>query len=259
VSGLAASPFGALIGVLMGAFGGGGSLLAVPLLVFVVGQDVREAQATSLVIVIVAALVALHAYAGADNIRLRAGIAFGLAAGASALLGSLVNRALDPDALLLAFSPVMVLGAVAMVSDRGRRPADFRPWKLGIELGSVARVVGYGLLVGWIIGLFGVGGGFVIVPVMVLGLRFSMAEAVATSLLVICIGSAFALVDRISSGDVEWAVAIPFSIAAGLGAIAGHRLAQRLGGEGLRRAFAAVLVVVAVYTAVRSGGALLSG
>jgi len=259
MSGLAASPLGALIGVLMGAFGGGGSLLAVPLLVYVVGQDVREAQATSLVIVIAAALVALYAYAGADNIRLRAGIAFGFAAGLSALVGSLINRALDPDALLLAFTPLMVLGAGAMVSDRARRPAEFQPWKLGIELGSVVRVVGSGLLVGWVIGLFGVGGGFVIVPVMVLGLRFSMTEAVATSLLVICIGSAFALVDRVHSGDVDWAVAIPFSLAAALGAIAGHRLAERLGSEGLRRAFAGVIVLAAAYTAVRSGAALLSG
>lgn len=256
MNGLAASPLGALIGLLMGAFGAGGSLLAIPLLVYVVGQDVRAAQATSLVIVIAAALVALASYSRSEDVRLRAGVAFGLAAGLSALAGSVLSREMNPDVLLLSFTPLMVLGAGAMVSDAARRPAQFRPWRLGIELGSVIRVVACGLLVGWIIGLFGVGGGFVIVPVMVLGLRFSMTEAVATSLLVICIGAAFALVERIDSGDVEWAVAIPFSAAAALGSIAGRRLADRLGSEALRQAFAGVIVVAAAYTAIRSGIAL---
>ena len=256
MSGLAASPLGALIGVLMGAFGGGGSLLAVPLLVYVVGQDVREAQATSLVIVIVASIIALAAYARGDQVRRRAGATFGLAAGLSALAGSALSQGLNPDVLLLAFTPLMLAGAYAMVSDSARRPSQFQPWRLGIKRASVIRVVGYGLLVGWVIGLFGVGGGFVIVPVLVLGLRFSITEAIATSLLVIVIGSSFALVERIASGDVDWVIAIPLSVAAGFGAIAGRSLAGRVDSEGLRRAFAGLIVVAAAYTAIRSGAAL---
>lgn len=256
MSGFAAAPLGLLIGILMGGLGGGGSLLAVPLLVYVVGQDVREAQATSLVIVIIAASIALAAYARADDVRLRAGAAFGLAAGLSALGGSALSRAFDPDLLLLCFTPLMLAGAYAMASDAARRPSQFKPWRLGIERSSVLRVLAYGLGVGWIIGLFGVGGGFVIVPVLVLGLRFSLIEAIATSLLVIVIGSSFALVDRVAAGDVDWAVAIPLSVAAGAGALIGRRLAERLDGEGLRRAFAGVIVVAATYTAIRSGIAL---
>jgi hypothetical protein len=102
--------------------------------------------------------------------------------------------------------------------------------RLGIERSVAIRVVAYGLAVGWVIGLFGVGGGFVIVPVLVLGLRFSITEAVATSLLVVIVGSLFALVERIASGDVNWAVAVPFSAAAALGAFAGHAVAERLEG-----------------------------
>jgi uncharacterized membrane protein YfcA len=143
-----------------------------------------------------------------------------------------------------------------MVSESARRPSQFQPWRLGIKRASVIRVVGYGLLVGWVIGLFGVGGGFVIVPVLVLGLRFSITEAIATSLLVIVIGSSFALVERIASGDVDWAIAIPLSVAAGFGAIAGRSLAGRVDSEGLRRAFAGLIVVAAAYTAIRSGAAL---
>jgi uncharacterized membrane protein YfcA len=209
------------------------------------------------VIVIVAAAVALAAYARADDVRLRAGTTFGLAAGISALAGAALSRALNPDLLLLCFTPVMLAGAYAMVSELGRRPAQFRPWRLGIERSSVLRVLGYGLAVGWIIGLFGVGGGFVIVPVLVLGLRFSMIEAIATSLLIVIIGSGFALVERVAAGDVDWAIAIPLSVAAGAGALAGRRIAGALEGESLRRAFAALIVIVATYTAIRSGAALI--
>ena len=256
MSGLAASPLGFLIGLLMGAFGGGGSLLAVPVLVYVVGQDVRDAQATSLVIVIASALVALAAYLRNDDVRLRAGAAFGVAAGISAYAGSVLSQRLDPDLLLLIFSPLMLIGAGAMISDAARQPARFRPWRFGVSLSSAVRVTLYGLMVGWLIGLFGVGGGFVIVPVLVLGLRLSMTEAVATSLLVVIIGSSFALLQRLSAGDVDWAIALPLSLAAALGALAGRRLAERLGGEGLRRAFAGAIAIAALYTAIRSGTAL---
>jgi len=257
MSGVEAAPLGLAIGLLMGAFGGGGSLLAVPALVYIVGQSVRDAQATSLVIVIASALVGLSAYRRDDHVRLRAGAAFGLAAGISALAGSALNRHLDPDALLLAFTPLMLAGAFAIVSDAARRPAQFRPWRFGISSSSAVRVTVYGLMVGWIIGLFGVGGGFVIVPVLVLGLRLSMTEAVATSLLVVIIGSCFALAERLSAGDVDWSIALPLSLTAAVGAVAGRLLVDRIDGESLRRAFAGGIVVAAIYTAVRSGAALL--
>lgn len=252
MKGLIASPLGALIGLLMGAFGGGGSLIAIPLLVYVVGQDVRAAQATSLVIVIVAAIAGLLTAARADEVRWRAGITFGLAAGVSAVAGSLLNRALDPDLLLLLFSPLMVAGAAAMVSERARRPAEFTPWRYGVDANRVVRMIGIGLAVGWIIGLFGVGGGFVIVPVLVLVLRFETNAAIGTSLLVVVMGATFALGDRIAAGDVEWDIAVPFAVAAALGAYAGRRIAEQVANETLRRAFAAVIVITAAYTAVRS-------
>ncbi len=93
-----------------------------------------------------------------------------------------------------------------------------------------------------------------IVPVLVLGLHFSMIEAVATSLLVVIIGSSFALIERLSAGDVDWSIAVPLSIAAALGALPAAALALR--NEGLRQAFAGLIVLAAVYTAIRSGVAL---
>lgn len=236
----------------MGALGGGGSLVAIPILVYVVGQDARAAQATALVIVCVAAAAGLASYVRADDVRWRAGLAFGLAAGVSAFAGSLLNRSLDQDVLLLAFTPVMLGGAATMLSDRARQPARFRPWRFGVDVHEAFRVIALGLGIGWLIGLFGVGGGFLIVPALVLVLRLSLVEAVGTSLLVILIGSLFALADRVHSGDVDWAIAIPFSVAALPGALAGRRLAARVDEDLLRRAFVALIVAAALYMGVDS-------
>lgn len=253
---LLASPLGALIGLLMGTFGGGGSLIAIPILVFVVGQGTREAQATSLVIVVVASIAALISYLGSNDVRWRAGLTFGIAAAASAIGGSLLSRALNPDLLLLCFSPVMVVGAYAMVSDQAGEPASFTPWKRGVRATEVLEVIALGLAVGLIIGLFGVGGGFVIVPVLVIVLHFSMVEAVGTTLLIVIVASTFALGDRVIAGDVDWAIAIPFSVAALAGSLAGKRIAERFESKGLQRAFAATILVAAIYTGVRSALAL---
>jgi uncharacterized membrane protein YfcA len=256
VKGLIASPLGALVGLMMGAFGGGGSLLAIPILVYVADQGPREAQATALVIVMAASISGLITYIRDDSVRWRMGVAFGLAAGVSAFAGSVLNRQLDPDVLLLAFSPVMLAGAWAMVSERAQAPATFTPWRFGVETGEVLRVVGLGLLVGWIVGLFGVGGGFVIVPVLVLVMHLSMVSAVGTSLLVIVIASSFALGDRLGTGDVDWAIAVPFSVAALIGAVAGEQLAQRVETGRLQKSFAVVIVFAAIYTAIRSALAI---
>lgn len=256
MKGLLASPLGALVGLFMGAFGGGGSLIAIPVLVFLVDQTPREAQATALVIVIAASITGLVSHVRDRTVRWRMGLAFGLAAGASALGGSALNKALDPDVLLLAFAPVMLLGAAAMASERARQPASFTPWRGGVEISEVLRVIALGLLVGWIVGLFGVGGGFVIVPVLVLVMHLAMVDAVGTSLLVVTIAALFALGDRLGTGDIDWAIAVPFSVAALLGAVAGEQLAQRVDTERLQKAFAAVIVVAALYTGVSSALAL---
>ena len=251
-----ASPLGVAVGLVMGALGGGGSLIAIPILVYVVGQDVRAAQATALVIVFAGAASGIISYLRDDDVRWRAGLVFGLAAGVSAFAGSVLNQRLDQNVLLLAFTPVMLLGAAAMVSERAREPARFRPWRFGVGLAEAARVIVLGLGIGWLIGLFGVGGGFLIVPALVLALHLSMVEAVGTSLLVILIGSVFALGERIGSGDVDWSIALPFSLAALIGALAGRRLATRIDENLLRRAFASLIVIAAFYMGIDSALAL---
>jgi uncharacterized membrane protein YfcA len=280
-------PLGLLIGVALGALGGGGSILAVPALVYVVGLEPKPAVTTSLVIVGVTALGGMVGHLRAGRVRVGAGLWFGLAGVAGSLLGSRLNRAVDPKVLLVAFSGVMMIAAWRMwASARGRDrvlakapvttpgsvamaepgtpetslPTLMTPTRvtsrrdLRHTVSLVAGVSVAGTVVGFMTGFFGVGGGFVIVPALVLALRFDMPIAVGTSLLVIAINSGTALVTRLATTGVDWRVAVPFTIAGLVGALTGNHLASRAPSSTLIRWFVALLVAVAVYTLARSVG-----
>jgi uncharacterized membrane protein YfcA len=269
---LLASPFGFLTGLSLGALGGGGSILAVPALVYVVGQSATAATATSLAVVGVTACWALVRHHRAGHVRVRAGVLFALAGIGGSVVGSLLNRSVDPDVLLLGFACVMIAAAVGMMRRvRGRVGAGDEPVDPGAEAGdqlvsvrqahgvdarTVVGVVAGGTLVGFMTGFFGVGGGFVIVPVLVVALGFSMRDAVGTSLLVIAISSAIALVPRLGSGAIDPAVTIAFTLAALAGATVGTRVATHVDPARLARWFAVLLVGVACYTGVTSFTAL---
>ncbi|MGD9702275.1 MAG: sulfite exporter TauE/SafE family protein [Acidimicrobiia bacterium] len=263
---LLASPLGLLIGISLGALGGGGSILAVPSLVYAAGQTPAHATTTSLVLVAITALIGMVPHWRANRVRFGAGSIFGVAGIGGSLLGSHWNKAADPDVLLLAFSGLMLVAAYGM----WRRVKDTRtapvPRSLGaaaatpaphastvhIDPTTILKVAIAGSIVGLLTGFFGVGGGFVIVPALVLALGFTMPEAVGTSLLVIAFNSVVALTTRLQSGSIEWGTVIPFTIASLLGVVIGSRLASTRDSSSLQRWFVALLVVVAVYTAVSS-------
>ena len=243
---------GVAIGAVLGAVGGGGSLLAVPALVYLGDQGVRSAQAGSLIVVIAASALGLVHYRRRDDVRWRAGLAFGLAAAVASLAASLLSRRIDPDVLLLAFAPVMVLGAIAMLAERATLGSRFRPWRYGVSARGVAEVAIAGVVVGSLTGLFGVGGGFVVVPVLVLGLGFGLAEAAGTSLLVIVVGAAPALAERLGAAAIEWSVVGPFAVAALAGVLAGTWIGRRASAPAMARVFASVVVLTALYTGARA-------
>ncbi|MDR3650558.1 MAG: sulfite exporter TauE/SafE family protein, partial [Acidimicrobiales bacterium] len=117
---------------------------------------------------------------------------------------------------------------------------------------TVVKVVAAGTVVGFMTGFFGVGGGFIIVPALVLALGFDMPTAIGTSLLVIAVNCAVALASRLATTGVDWHVALPFTVAALAGAVAGNHLASRTRASTLLRWFAVLLVAVAAYTLARS-------
>jgi uncharacterized membrane protein YfcA len=265
---LLASPLGLLIGVSLGALGGGGSILAVPALVYAAGQTPKHATTTSLVLVAITALIGIIPHWRAHRVRFGAGTVFGLVGVAGSLLGSRWNQAADPDLLLLAFAGLMVVAAAAMWRRTGRPASPARslgaaaaPVPIALarpfELATLLKVAAAGTVVGLLTGFFGVGGGFVIVPALVLALGFTMPEAVGTSLLVITINSVVALSTRFHSGAIEWGTVIPFTLASLLGVVIGTRLASTKDSTSLQRWFVVLLVAVATYTAVHSALALL--
>jgi len=269
---LLASPLGFLIGLSLGALGGGGSILAVPALVDAAGQDPKAATTTSLVLVTITALIGIIPHWRAGHVRLAAGAVFGLAGIGGSLVGSAWNEAVDADVLLFAFSMLMLVAAYAMwrrlrkqaaaPAVRSAGAAAATPERLEtdppagtairLDVATAVKVVIAGSFIGLLTGFFGVGGGFVIVPALVLALGFSMPDAVGTSLLVIAVNSTVALTTRLPSGSVEWGTVIPFTIASLIGVFVGSRLASTRDPSFLQKWFVVLLVVVAVYTATSS-------
>lgn len=259
---------GLAIGLVLGGLGGGGAILTVPALVFVAGQSAAQATTSSLVIVGAAAVSGVVSHVRAGTVVWRTGLFFGAAGIPAAWLGSHLSHAVDGSILLLGFSLLMVVAAVAMLRPMAvRRPTAVPvPATVGapapVEPPAVERagstqclrcgrwplVIGAGLGVGFLTGFFGVGGGFVIVPALVLVLGLPMPLAVGTSLVIVVINSGTALLARGATAEFEWSVIIPFAVAAMLGAVLGRRVADRLPAEQLRGAFAVLLLLVATYT-----------
>lgn len=269
---LLASPFGFLIGFLLGALGGGGSILAVPALVYAAGQDPKAATSTSLLLVGTAALVGMSAHYRAGRVCVGVGVLFGVAGIPGSIAGTALNRGINPDMLLLGFSVLVLVAAWRMVvgcpsctkvgEERALQaaPPSGTPARVAlrqrVDAATLLKVAAAGSTVGFLSGLFGVGGGFVIVPALALLLGLSMPEAIGTSLLVIAINSAVALLLRLGQNAVEWRVAIPFTLTAVAGAVVGKHVHDRLDPEASLRWFAALLVVVALYTAIQAVAAL---
>ena len=218
---------GLLIGVLLGALGGGGSILTVPVLVYLLHQEPHAATAGSLLIVGITAAAGTIAHWRTGRVRLAPGIAFGVLGVAGSYAGTRLSSSVPPDLLLSLFAGLMLAAAAAMLRRRpGTAGQDERAGGSTIvrrALTIIAAATGVGLLTGF----FGVGGGFVIVPALVLLLGFDMPAAVGTSLLVIAINSAAALAARLG-GPVshDWALLAVFTVL--LIAVAGYSLARSL-------------------------------
>ncbi|WP_406726478.1 sulfite exporter TauE/SafE family protein [Streptomyces sp. GD-15H] len=232
---------GAVVGLALGALGGGGSLLAVPALIYLLGFTPAAATTASLVIVTVTSLTALYAHARAGHVRWRAGAAFAAAGLLPAALAGAAAARLPQAVLTLAFAGVAALAALKML-----RPAD--PAGAGSSTVRPGRAAGAGAGLGALTGLLGVGGGFLAVPALVTVLAFEMQAAVGTSLLVITANSLASLATRSGAAvSLDWAVIGPFVATAVLGAWDGKRLAAKVSGPRLQRIFAVVLLAVAAF------------
>jgi uncharacterized membrane protein YfcA len=260
---LLASPLGFGVGLSLGALGSGGSILAVPALVYVAGQSPREATTTSLLLVGTAALFGLRSHLRGGRVDVRTGLAFGMTGIAGSFAGTALHRLLDPQVLLLGFSALILLAAWRMSTacptctrsgeTHALGDALPRPRREPLTVRRGFELLAAGSAVGFLTGLFGVGGGFVIVPTLTLVLGFAMPQAIGTSLLVVAVNSAVALVARAGDAAIDWTAALAFTAAAVAGVMAGGRVADRIDAEKSLRFFAAGLVLLALF----SGGSAL--
>jgi hypothetical protein len=231
--------FALLIGVSLGLLGGGGSILTVPILLYVFHLPPREAIATSLLVVGTTSAAALVPHARAGRVRWRTGALFGVNSMASAYVAGRLARYLPPGVLMVLFGAVMLATAVAMM--RGRRAAaDAAPSDL-----PRAKVVAVGLAVGTVTGLVGAGGGFLVVPALVILGGLPMPVAVGTSLLVIALNSFAGLAGALSSVSLPWGTAAVVTGAAVAGSVVGGRLAGTIPADTLRRVFAWLVLAMA--------------
>ncbi|WP_404868279.1 sulfite exporter TauE/SafE family protein [Kitasatospora griseola] len=234
---------GAVVGVALGALGGGGGVLAVPALVYLLGVAPAEAGTTSLVIVIATSVTALARHSG--SVDWRTGFLFAAAGVLPAVGASAFAHRVPQPVLTAAFAVLAALAAAAML--RGARTARCAPTTEPAGRGGRAGTFAAGAGLGAVTGLLGVGGGFLAVPALVSVLRLPMRKAVGTSLVVILVNSAVSLATRltVSGPNLDPAVFGPFVGAAVLGAWDGKRLAAKLSGTALQRTFAVVLLAVA--------------
>ncbi len=229
------------MGLVLGALGGGGSVLAVPALIYLLGFTPAAATTAALIIVTATSLTALYAHARSGRVRWKAGAAFAAAGILPAAAAGTAAAHLPQSALTLAFAAIAALSAIKML-----RPADTaRPSDGAVRPGKAA---GAGAALGALTGLLGVGGGFLAVPALVTVLAFEMDAAVGTSLLVITVNSLASLATRAgTAASLDWALIGPFIAAAILGAWDGKRLAAKISTPRLQCIFAVVLLAVAAF------------
>ncbi len=233
-----------LIGVSLGLLGGGGSILAVPLLVYVADLPTREAIATSLLVVGATSAVGGRAHARPHRVRWRTGLVFGLAGMTGAYAGGRLAAYVPTAVLLTGFAVMMLATAFAML--RGQRDATADGKVPSREL-PVRRVVLDGALVGLVTGLVGAGGGFLVVPALVLLGGLPMPVAIGTSLVVIAMKSVAGLAGYLATVSLDWGLAAAVTAAAVAGSLLGGRLVGRIPAALLRRAFGWFVVAMGVF------------
>lgn len=244
-----AAAFGLLVGGLLGLVGGGGAILAVPALVYGVGIPLAAAIPSSLVVVGASSAVAvLPRLRGGVNWRLA--LIIGAAGTATAYLGAMVNRLLDPKVLLLAFAAIMVLAGLRML-----RPTQAQGGACALPGGGVnwrsclPKALATGAVVGFLTGLLGVGGGFLIVPALSLVLGLPMALTVGSSLVIIVINSLAGFTAHLGDLHLDWAVTGAFAGAAMIASLVAGRLGTNIPDKALKRGFGVLVLVIAAYVA----------
>jgi uncharacterized membrane protein YfcA len=243
---------GVAVGFSLGLIGGGGSILAVPLLLYVVGVgDAHIAIGTSALAVAVNAFVNLYSHWRAGTVRWNCAIVFGIAGTAGAAAGSTLGKIVPGQRLIFLFALVMIAAGIAML----RRKPDAAKMQAPLDSGAFLRLVAIGFGAGTLSGFFGIGGGFLIVPGIIWASGMPMINAIGSSLFSVGTFGLTTAVNYALSGFVDWRIAAEFLLGGAAGGFFGMTLAVRLAPQRrtLTYIFAGVIFAVAAYMLVRSG------
>ncbi len=252
---------GLLVGLVVGALGAGGGILSVPILVYALHQSPHSAAASSLVIVGFTAMTGLIFPIRERLVPWGRALAFGAVTVAGSLLGSRLSLLVEGASLMGSFGVLLAVVAVAMlgqgvVDRRAEDRGDASDAGLALPAPSTrlwVSTVAVGLLTGLLTGFFGVGGGFLMVPLLVLVLRVPLRRATAMSLVAMVLASLAGLLGRLGTGiTLDWTVTVLFTAGSALGGLAGGPLAARVRPSTLTFLFAGLLIAVAVVTLVNT-------
>ena len=241
---MSATVYGFVIGIALGLTGGGGSILTVPVLIYLVGESVQSAIGTSLAVV--GGIATQGVITQRKRVDWRSATALGTFGIIGSYPGTLISQHLSGRLLLMLFAGVMLVAAAAMLrskpAEREGRSAPF----------VVVAVTGVAL--GFLTGFLGVGGGFLIVPALVLAIGLSMPAAVATSLAVIAFNAFVSLVMRSTSASVDWHIVGWFLVGGVVGTFVGAAIGRRLDQTLLKRVFACFVIAIGLFTAASAAG-----
>ncbi|WGM37664.1 sulfite exporter TauE/SafE family protein [Caulobacter sp. NIBR1757] len=241
---------GAIVGLLLAVFGGGGSVLATPLLIYLVGvQDPHVAIGTSAAAVAINALTGLAGHARGGRVKWPCALVFSAAGLAGSFIGSSLAKQVDGQTLLVFFAGAMAAIALSML----RKPKAEGDPDVHLDARRTLRLAPLGLLTGLAAGFFGIGGGFLIVPGLMAATGMTLANAAASSLVSVSLFGAATSANYALSGQIDWAVAGLFVLGGLGGGLAGLRIAGLLAGRAplARRLFAGMIILVAAYVAWR--------
>jgi uncharacterized membrane protein YfcA len=249
---------GALVGFTLGLIGGGGSIMATPLLLYIVGLQPHVAIGTGALAVSVNAFFNFAGHARAGNVQWRSAILFAGFGAAGAAIGSGLGKVFDGQRLLFLFAVLMMVVGVIILRRGGRREDGSGGRGERLTSVALAKILIMALLVGMLAGFFGIGGGFLIVPGLLLSTGMPMIFAVGSSLLAVGSFGLTTAINYAASGLVDWSVAAEYIGGGIIGGLLGMRLCVRLAPRKavLNRVFAGFVFAVAAYMLYRNSGAL---
>jgi uncharacterized membrane protein YfcA len=249
---LLAPLLGVLVGLTLGLFGGGGTVLTFPALVYLLGVAPSSAVGSSLAVVAVTSTIGTMAHARRGHVNFRAGALFAAAGAVTSVLGARLTALVPERFLVLAFAGVPLAAGGFMLRERAASCAAARGTRASPRL---ALALAAGGAAGVLTGFLGVGGGFLVLPALVAFGGLGLRSAIGTSLFVIAINSTAGFLGHLDAGRIDYGLIALLVAGASAGALAGERIGRRIASHHLRRGFAALVVAVGVWSGARAAWA----